>query len=258
MSNQRLLKIGVQLQTHEVAPPMYLEVVQGALDIGVDSVFLWDHLVPFTGKQDDVAWDTWSLLGSVAPLFRDRENQLGVLVSPLSIREPAVLARSAATIAHLGNGSFILGVGAGGFEHDDRLTDAPRDLSSRMRLFDRRLQALCSEVGRLNAQLGTDISIWVGGSGERVTIPLAVKYADGWNGFGPASEFALKAGKLTQHDLELSVLLTPKNLKNDLVQYFEAGARHVIRSLRPNQDLNFDLQIISAMISERDQMLGSL
>jgi hypothetical protein len=86
MSNQRLLKIGVQLQTHEVAPPMYLEVVQGALDIGVDSVFLWDHLVPFTGKQDDVAWDTWSLLGSVAPLFRFRENQLGVLASPLSIR----------------------------------------------------------------------------------------------------------------------------------------------------------------------------
>jgi hypothetical protein len=68
----------------------------------------------------------------------------------------------------------------------------------------------------------------------------------------------LKAGKLTQHDLELSVLLTPKDLKNDLVQYFEAGARHVIRSLRPNQDSTFDLEIISAMISERDLMMGSL
>jgi hypothetical protein len=127
-----------------------------------------------------------------------------------------------------------------------------------MRLFDRRLQVLCSEVRRLNVQLGIDISIWVGGSGERVTIPLAVKFADGWNGFGPASEFALKAGKLTQHDLELSVLLTPKDPKNDLIQYFEAGARHVIRSLRPSRDLTFDLEMISAMISERDQMMGSL
>ena len=258
MSNNSALKIGVQLQTHEVAPPEYFKIVKSALSIGVDSVFLWDHLVPFTGKQDDVAWDTWSLLGSVAPLFNGRVNQLGVLVSPLSIREPAVLARSAATIALLGNGSFILGVGAGGFDHDDRLTDAPKDLVSRMKLFDRRLQVLCLEVGRLNAQLGTDISIWVGGSGERVTIPLAMKYADGWNGFGPPSDFAAKAVHLIQHDLELSVLLTPLDLENDLGKYFEAGARHVIRSLRPNQDMTFDLEIISAMISERDRMMGSL
>ena len=127
-----------------------------------------------------------------------------------------------------------------------------------MKLFDRRLQVLCFEVGRLNAQLGTDISIWVGVSGERVTIPLAVKYADGWNGFGPPSGFAAKAVHLIQHNLELSVLLTPLDLENDLGKYFEAGARHVIRSLRQNQDKTFDLEIISAMISERDRMMGSL
>jgi hypothetical protein len=63
---------------------------------------------------------------------------------------------------------------------------------------------------------------------------------------------------LIQHDLELSVLLTPHDLENDLGEYFEAGARHVIRSLRPNQDMTFDLEIISAMIYERDRMMGSL
>ena len=66
MSNSELLKIGVQLQTHVVAPRRYVEVVHEALNLGVDSVFLWDHLVPFTGKEGDVAWETWSLLGSVA------------------------------------------------------------------------------------------------------------------------------------------------------------------------------------------------
>ena len=54
MSNNSALKIGVQLQTHEVAPPEYYKIVKSALSIGVDSLFLWDHLVPFTGKQDDV------------------------------------------------------------------------------------------------------------------------------------------------------------------------------------------------------------
>lgn len=253
-----MLKIGVQFQTHDVAPSEYRDIVEKSINLGVDSVFLWDHLVPFTGQERDVAWDTWTLLGALAPLFRGRAQQLGVLVSPLSIREPAVLARSAATLSLLGNGSFVLGVGAGGFTFDDQLTDAPRDLPSRMRLFDRRLQVLRREVGQLNANLGTNISIWVGGSGKRVTIPLAVKFADGWSGFGPPSEFASKARQLQKHDLELSVLLTAQDLENNLVDYFEAGARHVIRSLRPSQDRSFDLGIISAMISERTSMMGSL
>ena len=192
MSKQRSLKIGVQLQTHVVPPSAYLNVVGEALSLGVDSVFLWDHLVPFTGQEGDISWDTWTLLGSLAALFRGREQLLGVLVSPLSIREPAVLARSAATIALLGNGTFILGVGSGGFVHDDNLTDAPKDVVTRMKMFSRRLAFLREEVTRLNAECGTNILIWVGGSGEKVTIPLAIKYADGWSGFGPLSEFIIR------------------------------------------------------------------
>ena len=151
MSKQRSLKIGVQLQTHVVPPSAYLNVVGEALSLGVDSVFLWDHLVPFTGQEKDVSWDTWTLLGSLAALFRGRDQLLGVLVSPLSIREPAVLARSAATIGLLGNGTFILGVGSGGFVHDDNLTDAPKDVGTRMKLFSRRLTFLREEVSRMNA-----------------------------------------------------------------------------------------------------------
>ena len=258
MSKQRSLKIGVQLQTHVVPPSAYLNVVGEALSLGVDSVFLWDHLVPFTGREKDVSWDTWTLLGSLAALFRGRDQLLGVLVSPLSIREPAVLARSAATIGLLGNGTFILGVGSGGFVHDDNLTDAPKDVGTRMKLFSRRLTFLREEVSRMNAECGTNILIWVGGSGEKVTIPLAIKYADGWSGFGPLSEFINKASHFLGTNHEISVLLTPKDQNNDLQGYFDAGAHHLIRSLRPNQDLSFDLEPISQMLSERAQLIGSL
>lgn len=258
MSNSELLKIGVQLQTHVVAPRRYVEVVHEALNLGVDSVFLWDHLVPFTGKEGDVAWETWSLLGSVAHLFQAQNTSLGVLVSPLSIREPAVIARSAATIAQLGNGSFVLGVGAGGFELDDNLTDAPHDVASRMKLFARRLRMLRSEITRLNGCLGTNISLWVGGGGERVTIPSARLFADGWSGFGPPADFAVKAQMFSGQELELSVLLTPLSISNDLNQYFAAGARHVVRSLRPTSQQTFDLAPIVQMLSERDQFMGSL
>lgn len=258
MSKKEFLKIGVQFQTHVVAPRDYVNVTQQALDFGVDSVFLWDHLVPFNGKEGDVAWESWSLLGSVAHLFRDRVESLGVLVAPLSIREPAVIARSAATIAQLANGSFILGVGAGGFVLDDDLTDAPQVTSSRMKLFVQRLQALRQEVTRLNELLGIHVSLWVGGGGERVTIPSALQWADGWSGFGPPTDFERKAQFFSGRDVELSVLLTPMSISNDLDQYFAAGARHVIRSLRPNSQQSFDLAPISQLLSERDQFVGSL
>lgn len=258
MSKNQRLKIGVQFQTHNVAPVAYEGFVRQALILGVDSVFFWDHLVPFTGSEGDVAWETWALMGSLAHLFRDSEAILGVLVSPLSIREPAVLARSAATVAQLGNGKVILGVGAGGFEHDDNLTDAPKDKSSRMNLFKRRLTVLRSEVERLNSLLGTAISIWVGGGGENVTIPVAISFADGWNGFGPSTDFEKKVAKLLGSDLELSVLLTPAMTENRLDEYYSLGSRHVIRSLRPNPEHSFDLSLIVQMLSERDQIMGSL
>jgi len=237
---------------------MYRRVVESALNLGVDSVFLWDHLVPFTGEEGDIAWDTWSLLGSLAESFVGRDQKLGVLVSPLSIREPAVLARSAATVARLGNGTFILGVGSGGFVHDDNLTDAPKELRERMILFSRRFKFLRDEVSRINASCETEILLWVGGSGDKITIPLAVELADGWSGFGPASEFINKANRFVGTDHELSVLLTPKDQNNDLQAYFDAGARHVIRSLRPNNHLGFNLEPISQMLSERALLIGSL
>lgn len=258
MSKFGILKIGVQFQTHAVSPSAFRELVGDVLDLGVDSVFLWDHLVPFTGIEGQVSWDTWTLLGSFAGVFRGREQVLGVLVSPLSIREPAMLARSAVTIALLGNGSFMLGVGSGGFVHDDNLIDAPQDVSSRLNLFSRRLKFLRHEVSRLNTLFGTNVKLWVGGSGERVTIPSALKYADGWSGFGPPTEFGHKAKNFSQGDLEISVLLTPHDQENNLQAYVDAGAHHVIRSLRPNQQDTFDLLPISQMLSERAQMIGSL
>jgi hypothetical protein len=98
----------------------------------------------------------------------------------------------------------------------------------------------------------------VGGSGERVTIPLAVKYADGWSGFGPPTEFVHKAKNFSQGDHEISVLLTPHDQENNLQDYVDAGAQHVIRSLRPNDENTFDLFPITQMLSERAQMIGSL
>ena len=57
--------------------------------------------------------DTWTLLSYVASRTKDIHVSGNVLNLPL--RQPAVLARSAASLDLLSGGRFELGIGAGGF-----------------------------------------------------------------------------------------------------------------------------------------------
>ena len=124
--------------------------------------------------------------------------------------------------------------------------------------FANQLAVLRREIDIQNDRLGTQVKIWVGGDGKNVTIPEAVRHADGWSGFGPPTEFANKAKHVAENNLEISVLLTPNDLANDLQAYVDAGADQVIRSLRPSEENTFDLAPIAQMLSERAQLIGSL
>ena len=246
------MKIGVQFQTHGVDPRAFVRQVELALDLGVDAVYLWDHLVPFTGARGDSAWDSWSLLGSMVGAFEGRSAVAGVLVAPLSYREPAVIARAATTLAKLGNGSFILGVGAGGYEFDDELVTAPDTISQRMQNFSARLEKTRIEVDRQNGIFGTTVSLWVGGMGDRVTIPLARRYGDGWSGFGPPEVFAIKLKNLHRPDLYSSVLLTSQDGVNSVPAYMDLGVSEIIRSLGPTPEGTFNLIPLRELLAERD------
>lgn len=264
------MRIGVQFQTHGVAAGHFREATEEVITLGVDSVFLWDHLVPFTGTAADSAWESWSLLGSLGPSVRGTDVMLGILVSPLTFRRPAILARAAATVAALGNGRFILGVGVGGFEHDDVLTETEMTTAERIIRFRSGLRRVVEEVRRQEELHGVDIRVWVGGDGPRVSIPAAVAMADGWSGFGPPDRFSRAMDVLTRrreetqpgiddgssrsqrhdaNDFECSVLLTPLDEPMDLGAY--RAARHVVRSLRPEPDGTFDLTPIVTLLTQR-------
>lgn len=258
MPDPKPLRIGVQFQTHHVDPPRFEESVEAVLRMGVDTVFLWDHLVPFTVGEGGFAWDSWSLLGSFAHLTRETEQVLGILVSPLTFREPALLARMAATVALLGNHRFILGVGSGGYTWDDRLLGNEVSLTERMNNFSSKLPVLRNAIDEVNMRFNIEISMWVGGNGRHKTIPMARTYADGWNGLGSIDDFARNMKVLSGSTIEASVLLTAADAENHLPEFFDLGARHVIRSLRPTDGGTFDLSPIVRLLSERDTLLGSL
>lgn len=73
----------------------------------IDLAMIQDH--PYI----DRFFDTWMLLATVAA--RTERVHIGTNVSPLALRPPAMLAKSAASIDVLSGGRVELGIGTGGF-----------------------------------------------------------------------------------------------------------------------------------------------
>jgi probable F420-dependent oxidoreductase len=73
-----------------------------------------DHYMPNTGSEDIQPGDThecWAILPAIAAVTE--RLRMGPLVAPTSVHHPAVLANRVATIDHVSDGRFTLGLGAG-------------------------------------------------------------------------------------------------------------------------------------------------
>jgi len=174
------------------------ELALTADEIGFDGLALMDHLIQI--PQVDRAWEPipepWLTLGLLAGL--DTNLRLGTLVSPVTFREPGLIAKTVATLDALSNGRAFCGLGAGWWlrEHQAYGLDFPSD---RQRLD--QLQ-VCIETLRALWAPGTkayhgryvhlpettcyprpisDVPIIVGGSGERRTLRIVAEQADGCN-----------------------------------------------------------------------------
>jgi alkanesulfonate monooxygenase SsuD/methylene tetrahydromethanopterin reductase-like flavin-dependent oxidoreductase (luciferase family) len=94
--------------------------------IGVDSIWVTDHLLHRAPNAEPRgAWECWSHLAALASLT-DRVT-LGTLVVCTAFRNPALLAKMAATVEEISDGRLILGLGAGWNEAEFRAFGYPFD-----------------------------------------------------------------------------------------------------------------------------------
>jgi alkanesulfonate monooxygenase SsuD/methylene tetrahydromethanopterin reductase-like flavin-dependent oxidoreductase (luciferase family) len=90
-------------------PDALVELATDAEHAGWDGFFLWDHLKYGTRVRDIL--DPYICLSAIAAVTSTLE--LGVMVTPLVRRRPAVLARQAVTLDHVSHGRLVLGFGIG-------------------------------------------------------------------------------------------------------------------------------------------------
>ena len=101
-----------ELSGHTASYPELREIAQTAEDAGLDSIWVYDHLLfRSPGEPTTGIHECWSMLAALAA--DTSRVEVGTIVLAIPFRNPAILAKMAATVDEISGGRLILGLGAG-------------------------------------------------------------------------------------------------------------------------------------------------
>jgi F420-dependent oxidoreductase-like protein len=186
-------------------------------DLGFGWISIWDHFYGATGRPDDAAC-LEAVAMHAALACSTSKVRVGSLVYSIGYRHPAVLAKAITAIDQLSGGRADMGIGAGWakVEYDAYGIEFP-DVKTRMDQLEEGIQCLrgllhtdvttfegthfqLTEARNEPRPLQEKLPIWIGGGGEKRTLKIAAKYADGWNvPFIDPETFARKNQVLDEH-----------------------------------------------------------
>jgi F420-dependent oxidoreductase-like protein len=184
--------------------------------LGFDWISIWDHFYAADASGDPHCLE--AVASHAALAATTSRVRCGSLVYSAGYRHPAVLANAAATLDQVAGGRIVLGLGAGWLQGEyDAYGLRFGPAAERLRMLEEYVQCVRSllthdrttfegEFFRLrDAQcepkpVQARLPIWIGGGGERVTLRIAARHADGWNvPFVAPDAWAHKAKVLDAH-----------------------------------------------------------
>jgi alkanesulfonate monooxygenase SsuD/methylene tetrahydromethanopterin reductase-like flavin-dependent oxidoreductase (luciferase family) len=165
-------------------------------DLGIETIWVADHLGGTWLRPGQPWFEAWSCVTALVHVTT--RPRLGPLVSPMTLRNPAVLARTALTVAELSGGRLELGVGAGGSTYDHELAEVPEwEPKERAALFVAWLDRLVELLADERLQPKPVVPLTVAGRGKTI-LTLAARHAIRWNtfsGVGLSPEEGLRRGR---------------------------------------------------------------
>ncbi|GAA4373147.1 LLM class F420-dependent oxidoreductase [Agromyces bauzanensis] len=206
-----------------IEPARHWEVMRGlaeyadAPDSGWESIWVYDHFhttpVP---SETEATHEAWTLVSAFAA--STSRVRLGQMCTCMGYRNPAYLAKVAATADVISGGRVEMGIGGGWYEHEwraygygfppvpDRLAMLREGVEIMRQAWTTGSAALDGKhyqvdgaiIRPLPLQEG-GIPMWVAGGGEKVTLRIAAKYASYTNFSGTLDVFAHKSAVLRGH-----------------------------------------------------------
>lgn len=164
------IRIGVQFAPQHTDINALRSAWRRAKDLGVDSLWIWDHFFPIDGDPSGSHFECWTLLATLAA--DTSVPSIGPLVTCASYRNPDLIADMTRTIDALSGGRFVLGLGAGWSERDHveygygNLPGVPQ----RLKVLEQSLKRIRSRLSLVKPP-APQLPILVGG-GEKVMLRL--------------------------------------------------------------------------------------
>jgi F420-dependent oxidoreductase-like protein len=195
-----------------------LAVWRAADDIEVfESGWTFDHFEPIFSDRSGPCLEGWLTLTALAQATT--RLRVGVLVTGVPYRHPAVLANMAATLDHISHGRLELGLGAGwNTDEADAYGIDLLGIKDRMDRFDEACDVIIALLTQERSTYdGTHYAldgaycepksiqrphppICIGGSGERRTLRTVARVAQHWNYVGgPVEEYVRLKGVIAEH-----------------------------------------------------------
>lgn len=183
---------------------------------GYDSIWLYDHFHSTPRPVTEAVFECWSSMGALA---RDTSRvHLGQLVTCNSYRPPALLAKMSSCIDVMSHGRLIVGLGACWYRHEfeaygyefPETPDRLRRLGEAVQVlkamwtqeraeFEGRFYSVRGAINEPKPVQKPHPPLWIGGSGERVTLKLVAQHGDACNIGGDVPTIRHKLDVLQDH-----------------------------------------------------------
>ena len=179
---------------------------------GWDAACVTDHFMPNTPDRVGDTLECWSTLSALAALVP--RLRVGTIVVGNTYRNPAVVAKMAATVDIVSGGRLLFGIGAGWQQNEHEAYGIPfGTVGERLARLDEACQVIkllwtqptATFDGRFYRLAAAPLmpkplqqphpELMIGGGGEKIMLRLVARHADHWNVWGGPETLARK-GKI--------------------------------------------------------------